>query len=52
VEEHWESQKEYAAAVNRRGTAIDIAPSIGHGTLRLHVGARGRSRPLQRNSKR
>ena len=41
VEEHWESQREYAAAVNRRGTAIDIAPSIGHGTLRLHVGARG-----------
>jgi N-acyl-D-amino-acid deacylase len=41
MDEHWESQREYAAAVNRRGVAIDIVPSIGHGALRLHVGARG-----------
>ncbi len=37
----WESQAEYAAAVNRTGVAIDIVPSIGHGNLRLSVGARG-----------
>lgn len=41
TEEHWESQAEYAAAVNRGGAAIDIVPSIGHGNLRLRVGARG-----------
>ncbi len=41
LEESWESQREYAAAVNRGGTAIDIAPYIGHGTLRWQVGARG-----------
>ena len=39
-QEHWESQREYAAAVNRKGVAVDIVPYVGHGALRLHVGAR------------
>lgn len=41
LEESWTCQREYAAAVNRGGTAIDIAPYVGHGTLRWQVGARG-----------
>lgn len=36
----WKTHREYVAAVNDRGTAVDLVPYIGHGTLRWQVGAR------------
>jgi N-acyl-D-amino-acid deacylase len=37
----WDSQREYAAVVNAKGVAVDIAPHVGHAMLRWRVGARG-----------